>query len=143
MNIERAKRYKDKLNLILGRIEDVESWTANYDAEEFTSDKKTMLAVYKAVQEIIEASLDIVAMACKDSKLVPKDDYANIEMLHSKRIIGEKLKAALTEANGLRNRLVHRYNTLDDKIAFESINALLPSFKDFMELIEKWLKEKL
>lgn len=58
-----------------------------------------MLAVYKAAQEIMEASLDIVAMVCKDSKLVPKDDYANIEMLHGKGIIREKLKAALTEAN--------------------------------------------
>lgn len=82
MDIERARRYKDKLSVIQGRIEDVESWTAGYGAEDFVSDKKTMPAVYKAVREITEASMDIVAMVCKDSKLLPKDEHVSIQTLH-------------------------------------------------------------
>lgn len=53
MDIERAKRYKDKLNLILARSESVERWIANYKANDFVSDEKTMLASYKAFQETI------------------------------------------------------------------------------------------
>jgi len=142
MDIERAKRYKDKLNFIFEKINDIEEWTS-VDISDFISDKKTRLAVYKAFQELVEASFDIVAMACRDSRIISKDDYANIEALYQKNLIEEGLKNALAESNGLRNRLVHRYNTLDDTIAFESILELLPNFKYFAEVIEKWLKEHL
>lgn len=142
MDIERAKRYKDKLNFILEKVNDIEEWTS-VDISDFISDKKTRLAVYKAFQELVEASFDIVAMACRDSRIISKDDYANIEALYQKNIIEEGLKNALVESNGLRNRLVHRYNTLDDTMAFESIQTLLSDFKYFTEVMEKWLKEHL
>lgn len=58
MNDERAKRYRDKLNLISERIDDAKSWTGIGSAE-FISDKKTKLATYKACQELIEASMDV------------------------------------------------------------------------------------
>ncbi len=142
MDIERAKRYKDKLNFILEKVNDIEEWTS-VDISDFISDKKTRLAVYKAFQELVEVSFDIVAMACRDSRIISKDDYANIEALYQKNLIEEGLKNALAESNGLRNRLVHRYNTLDDTMAFESIQTLLPNFKYFTEVMEKWLKEHL
>lgn len=139
MEIERAKRYKDKLNLILERAADIEDWTS-VDVSDFLSDKKTRLAAYKAFQELVEAAFDVVAMVCKDSRIIPRDDYANVEVLYQKNIIDEGLKNTLVESNGLRNRLVHRYNTLDDTIAFESIQTQLPNFKYFTEVIKTWLK---
>lgn len=142
MDIERAKRYKDKLNFILEKMNDIEEWTS-VDISDFISDKKTRLAVYKAFQELVEASFDIVAMACRDSRIISKDDYANVEALYQKNILYERLKNALIESNGLRNRLVHRYNTLDDRTAFESILELLPDFKYFTEVMDKWLEKML
>lgn len=141
--IERANRYKDKLNLIYERSEDIDEWTSGYDAPDFISDKKTRLAVYKAFQELIEASFDIIAMACKDSKIIPKDDYTNVNALYDKKIIDNKLKNSLFESNGLRNWLVHHYNRLDDIMALESIQTLLPDFKYFTEVVEKWLRSHL
>jgi uncharacterized protein YutE (UPF0331/DUF86 family) len=143
MDIERAKRYEDKLNLISERLRDIDEWISGYDSSDFTSDKKTRLAVYKAFQELTDASFDIVAMVCKNSKIIPKDDYTNVDALYDKKIIDNKLKNALSEFNGLRNRLVHHYNRLDDGIAFESIQELLPDFRYFTEVIEKWLKSRL
>jgi uncharacterized protein YutE (UPF0331/DUF86 family) len=93
--------------------------------------QKTKLTVYKAFQEMIETSMDVLAMICKDLKIVPKDDYTNINALQDRGVINQKLAQAFTHANGLRNRLIHRYNVLDDKIAFESIKGLLPDFKNF------------
>lgn len=60
-----------------------------------------------------------------------------------KTVISLELKRALEDANGLRNRLVHRYNVLEDKIAFHSINDLLPTFTEFVKVMEKWLKKKM
>jgi uncharacterized protein YutE (UPF0331/DUF86 family) len=115
MEIERAKRYKDKTNIIIKRAHQIESW----------------------VQDI---SSDIVAMMCKDLNLVPKDDYSNIEDLDK---IDRKTKTSLAAANGLRNRLVHRYNQTDDRVALKSINALLPDLSDFVEMVELWIRGQL
>ena len=142
MDIDRAKRYREKLNLIIERVADIEDWLPS-DVSDFSSDKRNRLAIYKAFQELIEASFDVAAMVCKNLKIVPKDDYTNLETLQNIRIIDERLNNALAESNGLRNRLVHRYNSLDDTIAYESIQTLLPDFKHFEEVIDKWLKEKL
>jgi len=142
VDIERAKRYREKLNLILERMADIEDWIP-FDISDFISDKRTRLATYKAFQELIEASFDVAAMVCRDSRIIPKDDYTNMEALFNKKIIEVSLKNVLIESNGLRNRLVHRYNTLDDSIAFESIRTLLPGFRHFVEVIDKWLTENL
>ncbi len=143
MDIERIGRYKDKLNVITERKQDIEEWISGFDSSDFVADKKTRLAVYKAFQEIVEASFDIASMICKDLKIVPKDDYTNIDMLLGKKIINNSIKNALSESNGLRNRLVHRYNGLDDSLAFDSIVGHLTAISDFSEVIEKWLKSNL
>ena len=71
---ERIKRYKDKINIIR-RSGNINEWTEGYEAENFLRDEKTKLATYKAFQEIVESYMDIIAMACKDEEIVPKDDY--------------------------------------------------------------------
>lgn len=139
MDRERCDRYKDKLELIEKRLQEIEEWT-DISSEEFIYDEKTKLATYKAFQEISESCMDIIAMACKDLKILPKDDYTNIEKLNSKLNID---KRRLQEINGLRNRLIHRYNRTDDTIAFESIHELLPEINTFIEVISKWIKKSL
>jgi uncharacterized protein YutE (UPF0331/DUF86 family) len=87
-----------------------------------------------------EACLDIVAMICKDSGIVPKDDYINIQSLEW---VNNRTRDALTEANGLRNRVVHRYNHTDDLIALESMKVLLPELRKFLEEVELWIRKRL
>ena len=92
MDIGRISRYKDKLNIISERKQDIEEWVSGYDSSDFIEDKKTRLAVYKAFQELVEASFDVVALACKDLKTIPKDDYTNIDLLFEKKFINSSLK---------------------------------------------------
>ncbi|MEA1992898.1 MAG: DUF86 domain-containing protein [Euryarchaeota archaeon] len=139
MKEERVKRYWDKINLISKRTDEINEW-ANTEPEEFIANEKTKLATYKAFQELAEASMDIVAMICKDTKILPKDDYTNIELLKKEISFNEKV---LIEANGLRNRVVHRYNKTDDLLAFESIKELLPGIVDFVGEVKAWMRKRL
>jgi len=87
-----------------------------------------------------EACLDIVAMICKDSGSIPRDDYTNIQGLDwMDQVIG----ASLAEANGLKNRIVRRYNHTDDLIALESMRAILPQLRRFLEEVELWIRKSL
>jgi uncharacterized protein YutE (UPF0331/DUF86 family) len=140
MKIERAGRYKDKLDLIFKRAGQAESWLEEVSAEVFLEDDKTKLASYKAFQEAVEASLDLVAMMCKDMGIQPQDDYSNLERLDD---LGEGSKKVLIEANGLRNHLVHRYNKRDDLLALDSMKGLLSGIMAFGEEVEAWLEKML
>ncbi len=142
MEKERVRRYIDKIDHIKERSEDINRWMRETDTKE-NIDKKTRLAIYKAMQEIVEASTDILAMILKDEGKLPKDDYTNINILYEHGVIDKKLKETLNEANGLRNRLIHEYNGLNPEIAFISIEKLLPHTETFIDVVTEWLKRAL
>jgi uncharacterized protein YutE (UPF0331/DUF86 family) len=140
MKIERAGRYKDKLDLIFKRAGQAQDWLEDVSFEVFLEDDKTKLASYKAFQEAVEACMDLVAMMCKDLGIKPQDDYGNLENLVG---LTEGSKKVLIEANGLRNHLVHRYNKRDDLLALDSMRGLLSGIMAFGEEVETWLEKML
>jgi uncharacterized protein YutE (UPF0331/DUF86 family) len=137
MKTERARRYRDKLDLIILRAGQAQTWLDEQGSEDFLADDKTKLATYKAFQEAVEASMDLVAMMCKDQGDNPQDDYGNLDRLV---VLREGSREVLKEANGLRNHLVHRYNKRDDQLAWQSMGDLLAGIFDFAEEVEAWLE---
>lgn len=137
MEQKRIRRYKDKQELIDFRRRELEEWL-----ERSFADDLIKLGSYKAYQEIVEAINDLVAMTLKDSGLLPTDDYANIEKSSQQKLLPKELVKPLQEMTGLRNRVVHEYNGLDDRLAKESITRLLDKVVIFQEWVDQWLKEQ-
>jgi len=131
--VERKIRYLDKLAHIDKRISNIESWLST------SYEERTRLAIYKAFQEIVEALFDIISMKLVELKIPPKDDYTNIMIMEERALFNKTISDILKKANGLRNRLVHRYNTLSDEIALESIRILLPEIQKVRRFIEQWI----
>ena len=132
----RKNRHIEKEELIGERLEDVEMLVNDF------SDKIKRLACYKAFQEAIEALFDIIAMLVKDKGKLVEDDYTNVDKLEEAGVLSEQNAKVLREANGLRNRIVHRYNKTDDNIARESILAIMPHLKDIISKIMQRKNEK-
>lgn len=63
-------------------------------------------------------------MILKDSKKIPED-----------------IKKVLQELTGLRDKVIHEYNRVDDKILLESTESVLLYVLDFVELVEKWIEK--
>ena len=61
----RFTRYIDKISHCERRIENIKEWTNEVDAIE---DERTRLATYKAMQEVVEGLMDLLAMILKDTK---------------------------------------------------------------------------
>ncbi|MFW5928341.1 MAG: DUF86 domain-containing protein [Thermoplasmatota archaeon] len=135
MDKKRINRYRQKISLITKRKSNISSWIKD-------TDEKSILAVYKAYQETVEAFTDIFAMILKDINEIVEDDYTNIEKLGEKGILDGKEEGLMKEANGLRNRLVHEYNGLERKIAIDSIVNTVENFEDVLEEIRTWLKKQ-
>ena len=123
MEKERRARCKEKIEIALKRIHNVEETLKEFENETFK------LACYKAFQETTEAITDIIAMVLIDKKKNVEDDYTNIEKIKETINFDNNDISVLKEANGLRNRIVHKYNRTDDAIAKESINNLVPKNK--------------
>ncbi len=138
---ERIRRYEDKISFITEDLEWLNKWLPA-DEEEFIADVKTRKAIYKLVQEITDCIMDLVAMMIKDEGRTVQDDYSNLIRMRELGIINVKLEKGLRELNGLRNVLVHRYNGIDDRLAFRSIMGLEDTIREFLKVIKSWLKEK-
>lgn len=143
MEEERIKRYNDKLEYFNQTIKNLEEWTENIDVKEFTEnlELQKQYAIYHAFQISLEIITDVIAMIVKDSNIVPKDDYSNIDILKNKDILTSGLAVKIQEANGLRNRIVHDYNGLDDSIAYQSILECIKSLKKINEEVRNWVKK--
>ena len=142
MEEERIKRYSDKIEYLNQTIENLCDWIDGIDSKEFVEsiNLQKRYGIYHAFQIGIDSITDLVAMMVKDLRTIPKDDYSNIKIIENKKIISSNLGAKLREANGLRNRIVHDYNGLDDSIAYNRIKHLLNHFKEFKENVKEWLK---
>jgi uncharacterized protein YutE (UPF0331/DUF86 family) len=133
----RVERYLDKLDHARERLGLVQAWTPKARTE-----AHWRLATYKAFQEAAEAIGDLVAMAVVDSGHPAKDDYRNVDLAVEEDALAPRLADPLAEATGLRNRLVHEYETLDDEIALESVEQLVEPMLEALAEVETWLDSR-
>ncbi|MHA1659019.1 MAG: DUF86 domain-containing protein [Promethearchaeota archaeon] len=111
----RLKRYRDKINYIIDNIKDLPLKSDN---------KFIKRGVFYSIQTSIESLIDLVAMLVKDLGIQVKDDETNISELIINKNLNPELGNKLKKANGLRNILVHRYNSVEDQIILDSAKKL-------------------
>ncbi|HIE31902.1 MAG TPA: DUF86 domain-containing protein [Methanosarcinales archaeon] len=127
---ERIERYKDKINYIVRNVESIQK-----DAES----ELELGGIFYGLHTAIEASMDVMAMLLKDMGEVVEDDYSNIMRLEKIGILSADLADRLRKCNGLRNYLVHRYNSVDDAIVLDSRSEVRDIFYEFIEIVERLL----
>ncbi len=140
MDKTRKKRYNQKINELIDRLEFIEE---NIPADEttFVEDRILRKALYKEFQEAVEVMSDIAAMLMKDMQRAVEDDYTNIENACMRLGIESEQCSLLKRANGLRNVLVHEYDGVDNSLAYESIKEVLPAIKSFLNRVVEWLRK--
>lgn len=134
MDEERFARYAEKLRHAEDRLELFDEW-----APQATEDTALRLASFKAFQEVGEALADMCAMITKDLSQFPKDDYSNVDVLQEREILSTESADALRELTGLRNRLVHEYDKLDEEIALSSAIRLREPVGKTLKEVRAWI----
>lgn len=137
------ERYLEKLQVLDDTLKHLNTWN-NDIASLSLSDVNTRdkFAIFHAYQIIVETVTDITAMIVKDIGKMPKDDYMNFDILIKSSLFPQTILKKLKQANGLRYRIVHEYNGLIEKIAFEAINEHVELFQEFQKVVSEWLKKK-
>ena len=93
--------------------------------------------VERVLQEAIEAALDVNAQLIAElGHDVPDDYFGGFVKLGQLDILSEELAGALAPSAGLRNRLVHEYDTLDDAKVLAAVGTILDLYPRYIQAIE-------
>jgi uncharacterized protein YutE (UPF0331/DUF86 family) len=93
--------------------------------------------VERVLQEAIEAALDVNAHVIAESgHAVPDDYFGGFVKLGELGILPEELAQALAPSAGLRNRLVHEYDMIDDAKVLAAVGTALDLYPRYIQAIE-------
>lgn len=137
MNEAIKKRILEKVETVVERVEFIKE----HLSEEILVDRILRKAMYKEFQEAVEAASDVCAMVRRGLNSSAKDDYGNIDFLVERDILEERKGEKLKEANGLRNRLIHGYDGVNDETACYAIKELVGDLSDFSVVILEWIRK--
>ena len=96
------------------------------DVERFESDETLQMAIFYALQVCIEAIVDIVILiGTKEYEKEYEGDYEMFETLLEEGIIEEDVFEKLRKMNGLRNAIVHAYDSLIVEEIYDNYDGIL------------------
>ena len=108
--------------------------------DEYTRRLYERKAAERLLQQAAEAAFDINAhLIAETGGEVPDDYYGGFIALGTRDIIPEPLARDLAPSAGLRNRLVHEYESIDDAKVLRAIGTMLRLYPRFIEAVEAFL----
>jgi len=110
--------------------------------EEYLSDKKNIYSGRYLLQISIETCINISNHIVAKEKLgIPKEYADTFKILHENKIISKSLLETLILMTRFRNRVVHLYWDIDDKLVFEVMKKNFNDFFEFRKSILDYLKK--
>jgi uncharacterized protein YutE (UPF0331/DUF86 family) len=110
------------------------------NVEEYRARFYERKAAERLLQEAIEAALDINAhLIAELGSGIPEEYYGWFLKIGELGIVSPELAGPLAPSAGLRSRLVHEYEALDDTKVLGSIGTLLELYPRYVQAVEAYL----
>lgn len=110
--------------------------------EEYVKDFFMRKAVERMLQELIEAAIDInVHIIAESGSSVPEDYYESFISAGNIGILSPVLAEKLAPSAGLRNRLVHEYDTLDHALVLDAVKMAEELYPRYIKEIEDFISK--
>ncbi len=113
----------------------------DYSFEEYVGNYFIKRTGERLIQLIVENMVDINSVIISQKNLPPpKDYYSSFERLGTISALPLDFAGGLAPCTGMRNRLVHEYDRIDDRIVFDSIPKLLEMVDQYIAFIHQYLE---
>jgi len=114
------------------------------NTDEFLSDFRNILSLRHLIVQLAEILCDIcLQIVIEDFKQKPETYIECIDILKLKHVISEDTARVMKELIRLRNRVIHRYWTVDDlRLYSETRNIGLRAYKKFLEEVEEYVRKQ-
>jgi uncharacterized protein YutE (UPF0331/DUF86 family) len=120
----------------LGDLTAVEGLTM----EEYRSDRFRQKGSERMLQEAVEAAVDVnLHLLRATGHPAPPDYYESFIAVGLAGVIPEDLARQLAPSAGLRNRLVHEYDVIDDAIVLDAVRRARREFAVYVAAIERYV----
>lgn len=132
--MKRKEQYKRKLDFIIEKI---------YNLPNVENQNDIYIdALFYRLQVAIDASMDVIAMLCKDLGIKVRDDYKNLDKIKELDIFSPELVNILRKYNGLRNALVHKYNKIEEDLILQQKEDIKENLNLFVKKVDTIINEK-
>lgn len=99
--------------------------------------------VERLVQVIVESTIDINGLLVRwAGEAPPATAYLSFEAVHRLGIIDDSLLDRFRRYVGLRNRIVHDYDVLDNKIVYHAAKRLIEDATKYGQAVNDYLARK-
>lgn len=137
-----ADLVRRKLAAITRKLEQLGA-VAGMPVEQYRQDPFRVKGTEKLLQEIVEAAVDANLHLLRAlGAAAPGDYYESFVAMGRAGVIPSALAERLAPAAGLRNRLVHEYEVIDDAIVLEAVVEARRTLPEFVLAVDGFLKSK-
>ncbi|MCK8828589.1 DUF86 domain-containing protein [Natroniella acetigena] len=106
----------------------------------YINNKQIKYALERLVQLVIDLALDINNIIIKQEGEYPASDYySSFIKLIEIGVLEESFAYDIAPSTGLRNRLVHEYEEVDDKIVYQSLDKVSDYYVRYLKEVNNYL----
>lgn len=110
------------------------------DLAAYRADVYRRKAVERLLQETVEAAVDINAhLLVEAGRASPEDLYSSFTAAADLGVLAREFAVRIAPSAGLRNRLVHEYDEIDDAIVLLAAGDMLEQYPQFVAQVEAFL----
>lgn len=137
--MEQSHVIRRKLTNLTQYIKELEPLTS-YTIKDYSGNYFIKRTGERLVQLIVENMVDVNSMIIAEEKQPPpKDYYVSFEIMGKLGCLPQQFAEDLAPCTGLRNRIVHEYDKIEDEIVFSNIPKLLQMATEYINLINNRL----
>ncbi len=97
----------------------------------------------RLIQLIVEVATDVNGLLIVGLGEPPPQDYfTSFIKLSQLDVLPEDFAQTLAPTTAIRNRLVHEYDRVDDRLVYISIRPILEEFTQYLDTIRKYVQKK-
>lgn len=134
-----AALVRRKLATIVRNLGDLAA-VKDMSLEEYVDDRFRLKGTERLLQETVEAAVDAnLHMLRADGASAPPDYFRTFVEAGRRGIVPAELAQRFAPSTGLRNRLVHDYDAIDDERILASIGDAIRDFGEYVAAVEGWL----
>jgi uncharacterized protein YutE (UPF0331/DUF86 family) len=134
-----AALVRRKLTVIRRNLDDL-SALEHLSLAQYRENRFRLKGTERLLQETVEAAVDAnLHLLRAAGAATPGDYYMSFVELGRAGILAEELAARLAPSAGLRNRLVHEYDDIDDAIVLAAVRDARRDYADYIGALEHHL----
>lgn len=113
---------------------------SRYSYEEYRSDFRVKRTVERLMQMVVECATDINGLLITGlGEQPPRDYFTSFILLGQIGVLPSDFADLLAPTTAIRNRLVHEYDTVDEKLVYISMQPILEEFTEYARLVNDYL----